>query len=108
MAPFGKWVDGRDRAGHERALVVVAHGFLPVADLARQLADWGDGGTHTDGGHRRRPRREHRVRADGQRQGQWPRAGRMGDRLRASTMQPASVIETKSTETQRRTDGIDT
>ena len=35
-------------------------------------------------------------------------AGRMGYRPRASTMQPASVIETRSTETQRRIDDIET
>ena len=29
-------------AGHERALVVVADGLLPVADLAGQLTDRGD------------------------------------------------------------------
>ena len=61
-ASSGQRAIGRDHPGHERALVVVAHGLLPVADLARQLADRGDRSVLTGGGHRLRPRREHRLR----------------------------------------------
>ena len=59
---LGQRTGGRDHPGHERALVVVADGLLPVADLAGQLTDRGDRRVLTRGGHRIRPPGEHRLR----------------------------------------------